>query len=172
MSKDNPNAGHVTFKRSTTEAHTDLVQDGTATSDSSATARGATLAQPGEGLIDTERVIRTDQLDFEAFMRDVLLVQMHDPASEDDQQFAEVTVNGDYVCAVRGDQVRMRRYHVAVLANAKQFRVSQKKITTADGSMGYQEVTRVVLTYPFAVLEDPRGKVGADWLRKLIQTPT
>ena len=36
MSRDNPNAGHVTFKRQTTEAQTDLVQDATAASDASA----------------------------------------------------------------------------------------------------------------------------------------
>ena len=172
MSRDNPNPGSVVFKRAHVDADDSMIQSATAESSAGATtARGQTIADPGAGIIDRDRVMSSSQLDFEQFMRDELLVQMADPASEDDHQYAEVTVNGDYRLCVRGDQVRLRRYHVAVLAAAKQLRVSQKRVTTADGSMGYQEVVRSVLTYPFSVIEDPRGRMGNDWLRKIISTP-
>ena len=67
--------------------------------------------------------------------------------------------------------MKLRRYHVAVLAQAKQSRVRQKKVVNSDGSMGYIEESVLALTYPFQVLHDPNPKVGAPWLRKMLQAP-
>ena len=121
--------------------------------------------------IDTDRVIRTDQLDQEAFMRDELEVFFNEPGNEHEPAYVEVNVNGDYRMVVRGDTVKLRRYHVAVLANAKQSRVRQKKIVSQDGSMGYQEDNVLSLTYPFQVMHDPNPKVGVPWLKKMLSQP-
>lgn len=121
--------------------------------------------------IDTDRVISTDAIDQEDFMRDELLILLSEPANENDPAFVEVNVNGDYRLAVRGNEVKLRRYHVAVLANAKQSRLRQRKIVNPDGSMGFAEENVLSLTYPFQVLHDPRPKQGAPWLRQLLQTP-
>jgi hypothetical protein len=67
--------------------------------------------------------------------------------------------------------VKLRRYHVAVLANAKQSRVRQRKIVQPDGSMGFQEENVLALSYPFQVMHDPNPKQGAPWLRQLLSTP-
>ena len=136
--------------------------------DTAALAAGATL----NGVeIDTDRVIRTDQLDHEAFMRDELEVFVNEPGNENDAAFLEVNVNGDYRMVVRGDTAKLRRYHVAVLAQAKQSRVRQKKIMNPDGSMGFVEENVLSLTYPFSVVHDPRGKQGGDWLKQLLSNP-
>jgi hypothetical protein len=136
--------------------------------DTAALASGATL---GGIEIDTDRIIRTDQLDQEAFMRDELEVFFNEAQNENDPAFVEVNVNGDYRLAVRGETTKLRRYHVAVLAQAKQSRVRQKKIVQPDGSMGFQEEQVLSLTYPFSVIHDPRPKEGGAWLKQLLSNP-
>lgn len=122
--------------------------------------------------IDTDRVLRTDQLDEEAFMRDEMEIILMEPGNENEAQFCEVNVNGDYRLLMRnGEPQKLRRYHVAVLAQAKQSRVRQKKIVNPDGSMGFQEENVLSLTYPFSVFNDPNPKQGAPWLRKMLSNP-
>ena len=98
-----------------------------------------------------------------------LEVQLADAGSEDENQYAEVKVNGDYRICFRGDIIRMRRYHVEALAHAKELRMKQTRIVNADGSMGYQEKMVSKQTYPFSVIHDPAGRKGADWLRGQLQ---
>lgn len=132
----------------------------------------AAASAPGGHEIDTDRVIRTEQIDEEAFMRDEMEIMLNEPANENDAQFCEVNVNGDYRLLMRnGEPQKLRRYHVAVLAQAKQSRVRQKKVVNADGSMGFQEDNVLALTYPFSVLHDPNPKQGAPWLRKMLSNP-
>ena len=132
----------------------------------------AEASAPGGHEIDSDRVIRTEQLDEEAFMRDELEIILMEPGNEHEPQFAEVNVNGDYRLLMRnGDIQKVRRYHVAVLAQAKQSRVRQKKIVNPDGSMGFQEENVLSLVYPFQVSHDPNPKVGAPWLRKMLSNP-
>lgn len=131
----------------------------------------AEASAPGGIEIDTDRVIRTDQIDQEAFMRDELEVYFNEPGNESEPSFVEVNVNGDYRMVVRGDTAKLRRYHVAVIANAKQSRVRQRKIVNADGSMGFQEQNVLSLTYPFQVMNDPNPKLGVPWLKKLLAQP-
>lgn len=122
--------------------------------------------------IDTDRVISTDALDQESFMRDEMEIILMEPGNENEAQFCEVNVNGDYRLLIRnGEPQRLRRYHVAVLAQAKQSRVRQKKIVNPDGSMGFQEDNVLSLTYPFQVSHDPNPKQGAPWLRKMLSNP-
>ena len=132
----------------------------------------AAQATKGGHEIDTDRVITTDQFDQEAFMRDEMEIILMEPQNENDAQFCEVNVNGDYRLLMRnGEPQRLRRYHVAVLAQAKQSRVRQKKIVNQDGSMGFQEENVLSLTYPFSVISDPNPKVGSPWLRQMLANP-
>lgn len=121
--------------------------------------------------IDTDRVISTDALDQEAFMRDELEVFFQEPNNENEASFVEVNVNGDYRMIIRGNTSILRRYHVAVLAQAKQSRVRQRKIVAPDGSMGFQEENVLALTYPFQVMNDPNPRQGVPWLKKLLSNP-
>lgn len=122
--------------------------------------------------VDTERVIRTDEIDRAAFMRDEMEIILMEPNNENEAQFCEVNVNGDYRLLLRnGEPQKLRRYHVAVLAQAKQSRVRQKKIVNPDGSMGFQEENVLSLTYPFSVCHDPNPKQGAPWLRQMLANP-
>ena len=131
----------------------------------------AAEAARGGHEIDTDRIISTDAIDQEAFMRDELEVFFNEPVNENEASFVEVNVNGDYRMVMRGDTAKLRRYHVAVLAQAKQSRVRQKKIVNPDGSMGFAEDNVLALTYPFQVMHDPNPQKGVPWLRQLLSNP-
>lgn len=145
------------------------IQNAVETTSIEDTARGKGLSKGVE--IDTDRVFRADALDEEAFMRDQLEIMLMEPQNENDPAFVEINVNGDYVMGIRGNNVMMRRYHVAVLAQAKQSRVRQKKIVNPDGSMGFQEENVLSLTYPFQVVHDPNPKKGGAWLKQILGNP-
>lgn len=108
-------------------------------------------------------------LSFEQFMAQDIEVQFMEASSEDEPNFVEVTVNGDYRCCRKGDSVILKRYHIEVLAAAKELILKQTKITNADGSMGYAEKMVSKMTYPFSVIHDPAGRRGADWLKSKLQ---
>lgn len=147
------------------------IQNAVQTSSIEDTAQGK--APGGKGVeIDTDRVLRTDQFDEEAFMRDEMEIMMMEPNNENDPQFCEINVNGDYRMLMRnGEPQKLRRYHVAVLAQAKQSRVRQKKIVNPDGSMGFQEENILSLTYPFQVVHDPSPRKGSAWLKQMLGNP-
>lgn len=122
------------------------------------------------GIIDTDRIISTAQLDDEAFMAQEIEIHLMEAANEDEPQFAEVTVNGMYRLLHRGESYHVRRSHVAVLAQAKEMRLQQKRIVNQDGSMGYEEKMVTRQTYPFSVISDPAGRRGAEWIKKQLSS--
>lgn len=127
---------------------------------------------PTGGIELLNDVVTGKELDFEVFMRQEVEVTLAEAPTENDAGFVEINVNGDYRCFVRGgDPVMMRRYHLAVLAQAKVSRVRQDKITSADGSMSFQEKTVISQAYPFSVVQDPAGRRGYDWLKQQLQNP-
>lgn len=119
--------------------------------------------------VEVERFTDMDQIEIERFMREPVEIHMHESQNENDPQFVEVTVNGDYRLIHRGATAVIPRSHVGVLCDAKEARVTQKKVTAQDGSMAYQEGIITRLTYPFSVINDPSGKKGADWLRNKLK---
>lgn len=121
--------------------------------------------------VDIVQVMDNKALDYEKFMAEEMMIHMYDPPNEDAHQFAEVTVNGDHRILPCGQEAKVRRYHVAVLANAKAMRIVQKPITNSDGSKGFREDAVLKLMYPFSVTHDPNPK-GGPWLRQLLQNPT
>lgn len=121
--------------------------------------------------IEVAAVPSKDAFDQEAFMAEVVEVAFPEPGDENEPQWVEAKVNGDGVCVPRdGEPYKIRRYHLAVVAQAKTGKVKQKKIVNADGSMGYQEQTVMAQSYPFMVISDPNPR-GPAWLRSLLKSP-
>ena len=104
----------------------------------------------------------------EKFFAEPVEVLLAEPGGEHEHQFVEITVNGERVCGRRGETMRMKRYHLAVLAGAKTQALIQKKITNSDGSTGYEERFVLRPMYPFQVTEDS-NPAGAKWLRTFLQ---
>lgn len=134
------------------------------------TAKGINVLGAGGIEVEKEDVLERDRLSQERFMAEVLELQFAEPADENEAAWVEVTHNGEYRRCLRNNEpVKLRRGHVAILARAKQLRVTQKKIVNPDGSMGFREVPVAKLTYPFSVISDPSGRKGADWLRQILR---
>ena len=121
--------------------------------------------------IDVEQVMRAKELEFEKFMRDPIEIHLHDAGSEDEAQYAEVTVDGRREILVRGQSATVSRAHVATLARAKQQRLSQEATVNPDGSRGFKQKVTLKLVYPFSVTSDPAGAKGAAWIRQLMASP-
>jgi hypothetical protein len=140
--------------------------------DHSQVARTGIALSDARGIeIDTDAVHSMRQLEDLKFMSEDLEVHLHDAQGEDEPQYAEITVNGVHKVIGRGESKLIPRSHVAVLAQAKQIRLSQKRVTLQDGSAGYEERSVLRLTYPFSILHDPSPK-GPGWLRELLKNPT
>lgn len=121
--------------------------------------------------VEVAAVPSKETFELEAFMAEMLEVIFPEPGDDNEPQFFECKVNGDGVCIPRnGEAHRMRRYHVAVAAQAKTGKVRQKKLVNADGSMGYQEQTVMAQSYPFMVQHDPNPR-GPAWLKSLLKSP-
>jgi hypothetical protein len=122
--------------------------------------------------MDEVKMPSKELFDNEKFMAEDLEVMLPEPGNDNEPNFVEVAVNGDYRCHPRdGNTHTFKRYHIGVLAAAKQGRVRQKKITLADGSMGFQDEVVLALTYPFQVVSDPSGRRGVEWLKAALRNP-
>lgn len=121
--------------------------------------------------IDVVGKVSSDALEQERFMAEVLEIQLAEASSEEENQYAEITVNSQYRMLRRGDIGMFPRSHVAVLAQAKEMRLKQIKVVAPDGSMGYEERLISRQTYPFTVIHDPSGRKGNDWLRAILKNP-
>lgn len=137
-------------------------------------AAGGMALEHDRIVLDVEPRIDTAALGLEAFMAEQLEVVLHDPASDAEQDYIELRVNGDYLIARRdaAHPVRMRRYHVAVLAQSKSANLRQERFIDGDGFQGYREKVVLRQSYPFQVIHDPSGSRGAAWLRPLISGAT
>lgn len=169
MTKQTVKTGVVISSRQTSMDSHDVAIEGGEQEFSLGAGDAMRAFEPGD--IDTDPVISKAELDLEVFMHDKISIDLHEPQNEDEAQFAEVTVNGDRRVALRGTSVTWPRKHIAVLAAAKVMRVTQQKIVNPDGSMGYQEMTKSALAYPFRLNHDPRGRMGADWLKQQLANP-
>lgn len=107
-------------------------------------------------------------LDSRLFMQEELDVLIHEPVNDSESDYVFVGVNGDALWLRRGGTYKLKRYHVAVLAQAKSGRVHQRKHIEPDGSQSYVNSEVMSLMYPFSVLHDPNPK-GAVWLQQTMK---
>jgi hypothetical protein len=152
------------------ESHNVDIEDGETSFNIGDTASGKNPMQ-ASAPIEVEQNYIPSKLEHEKFMAEEVTVFMQEASSENEPEFVEVTVNGDYRLLHRGQEATIKRYHVAALARAKASRVDQKKIVNPDGSMGYEERVVTKVSYPFTVVSDPSGRKGNDWLRSLLKVP-
>ena len=105
----------------------------------------------------------------EAFMNDLLMIQVNAPG-ENENPFAVVVVNNREFRIPRGRMVRVKRFVVEALAHAKQANFKTRRSLPGDPQhMATTETT--VWSYPFGVIQDPKGIEGAKWLEKVMSDP-
>jgi hypothetical protein len=106
----------------------------------------------------------------EAFMRDVLLVQIHDTNEKFADPKFSISVNGRNEVFIRGKTKKVRRCFVEGLARAKPINFGNQEYTDDDGVRQVRNPRHIGLRYPFAVLHDPHPR-GMEWLAHVIAQP-
>lgn len=108
----------------------------------------------------------------EQFMNDMVEVHFAEPANPDiETPIVEITVNGKYFFARRGESKALPRYMLEVLARSKVMRVRTERKVMPDGSETMEPKITYNPCYPFVVISDPAGKKGVDWLRNIMAQP-
>lgn len=127
---------------------------------------------PTDGIeLEVAAVPSKETFELERFMAETVEVCFPEPSDENEPQFFEAKVNGDGVCVPRdGNSYPIKRYHLAVAAQAKSGKVRQKKIVNPDGSMAFEEAVVMTQSYPFMVTMDPNPR-GPAWLKTLLKSP-
>lgn len=106
----------------------------------------------------------------EAFMNEVLTVEIQSTGAEDEQPNGVLSCNGRHQPWVRDCEIKMKRMFVEILARCKEI-----KYTPQEPDMHNPERTNIpkgrsAFAFPFNVLEDPNPR-GRAWLAAIKAEP-
>lgn len=105
----------------------------------------------------------------EAFMNEMLIVEVAETTNENEAPSIILSVNGITQPVFRGQPTRMRRMFVEVLARCKETKYNQRTKNPNQPDR-IELAPRTALAYPFQVIEDPNPK-GRTWLRAVLMEP-
>jgi hypothetical protein len=119
---------------------------------------------------DVNDPLIAEKIAMEAFMREIVTVEIHDTNEENAQLVFEITVNGIKELFHRGEQKKVKRCFVEGLARARPVNFACVEYTQDDGTRAFKYPSRQGLRFPFSVVDDP-NKMGKDWLRHVMKQP-
>lgn len=127
------------------------------------------IGDPGpiEKVAETD-LVKTAKL--EAFMNDVLTIIVHQSSEEGALDFAPPQVNGLNQPILRGAECKVKRKYVEALARCRTTKYEQR-VQDINRPENISMIDRTTLSYPFAVLSDPAGIVGRQWLEGIVAQP-
>lgn len=103
-----------------------------------------------------------------AFMEEFVEVNVHESTDPNAEPVVAVFNNGVAQYFVRGQNQRVKRKYVEVLARAKQTSVSTVE-NQREGNVGIKRNTSI--KYPFSITRDENPK-GSAWLRGILSEPS
>jgi hypothetical protein len=106
----------------------------------------------------------------EAFMNEILEIEIQETADENAAPNGCLTVNGIFQPWVRGVPIRMRRMFVEVLARNKETKYTPQEPSFQNPMATNTPVGKTGFVLPFAVLEDPNPR-GRAWLAAIKAEP-
>lgn len=110
--------------------------------------------------------VQSKKLDEMAFMNEMVTVRIHPTTDKNANPFPEVWVNGRVQRFVRGEEQKVRRCFVEVLARAKGTTYDNVKAKDPNGEDKYMYPSHTAEVYPFTVINDtPRGEA---WLKAVL----
>ena len=127
-------------------------------------------------MFDDEQIEIIDEAAFkesierEKFMREELLVEIHESANPNAEQFIQTYVNGVAQFFERGKTMKVKRMFVEALARAKPYTMQTPEYIDSNGNRSTKIVKTSALAYPFAVLSDPSGERGRRWLENILMS--
>lgn len=102
------------------------------------------------------------------FMEEVLTIFVSEPASEERDPYVTIHVNNNKQFIHCGVPSKVKRKYVEVLARTVE--TKYKQITPSASEIHnslLKPATRPL--YPFQVMDDPSGALGAKWLERIVQ---
>lgn len=104
------------------------------------------------------------------FMEDELLVEVHESADPNAEQFIQTYVNGVPQFFERGKVQKVKRMFIEALARAKPYTMQTPEFIDGNGNRSTKIVKTSALKYPFAVISDPAGERGRRWLENILMS--
>jgi len=104
------------------------------------------------------------------FMNEILTIVVHQSSEEGALDFAPVQVNGLNQPMLRGAESKVKRKYVEALARCRTTKYVQQTIDPTRPE-NIQMISKTMLSYPFAVINDPAGEAGRRWLEAIVNTP-
>lgn len=131
---------------------------------------------PNAPMVERVRLMDVDSPEFrekaqiEAFMEEMVEVQIHTTSDKDADQVFEIAVNGRRCMFHRGQKKRVKRYFVFGLATARPNHYDNQAYTMNNGARAYRYPVRSGLRYPFNMTRD-ENPIGEAWLERILAAP-
>lgn len=106
----------------------------------------------------------------EAFMNEMVLVELIETAHENDAPHVILNVNGRSQPLFRGEPTRIRRCFVEVLARMKETKFVPQEADMQNPMATNTPKGKTGFAYPFTVLEDT-NPLGREWLKAVKAEP-
>lgn len=105
----------------------------------------------------------------EAFMNELVTVEVHATTDENQAPHIIVNCNGTNQPILRGVRMQVRRKYVEILARMKETKYTQVVPNPAAPDVSEMRA-RSGLAYPFTVVDDPNPR-GRAWLQNVLAEP-
>ena len=130
--------------------------------------------EPARNIGEIGRDMRIEQaterdVELTAFMEQPVRIRVHEAQQEGALDVITVTVNGINQNIIRGQDLDVKRKYIEALARCRTTTYEQRVQNPAEPS-NIQMVPKTVLSYPFAVINDPHPK-GKVWLDQILAQP-
>lgn len=130
---------------------------------------------PSETALDPQEIVvqdkplTSDKAAMLAFMEEEITVLVHDTTDPTAEPLPEVINGGDRnrQYFIRGQEQKVKRKYVEVLARAKRTGYASEKFVNAVGEDQYRYPGHTALRFPFTVTHDPNPK-GREWLKAIL----
>lgn len=112
-----------------------------------------------------DKPVSKEKLENLAFMEEEITVLIHETTDKNDDPLPHVQNDGRGHYFIRGQEQRVKRKYVEVLARAKRTTYTQELVEHPEKH--YKNIPHTALRFPFTVTEDsnPRGRA---WLKALL----
>jgi hypothetical protein len=114
-----------------------------------------------------DRVVDKDHLENLRFNEDVLTIVVLDSTSPTDDPVPYVINDGRRQAFIRGQEQKVKRKYVEVLARMKYTTFSQEKYKDSQGIDAIRNIPHSALRFPFVVRHDPSPR-GKAWLQAIL----
>lgn len=101
----------------------------------------------------------------EAFMNELVLIEVYESPKEDDPTHFILNVNGTNQVVFRGRTMHIKRKYLEVLARMRETRFSQPQRDLSNPEAGNDFRPRSGDVYPYTLVEDTRE--GLEWHKKV-----